>query len=305
MTRAEPDTDELLERSVGGDLSVRGALLERHRARLRRLVTVHLDTRLTARLDPSDVVQDALAEASRRLDDYLRQRPLPFYPWLRQIALDRLSDQHRRHVRAERRSVLREEEVPFRLPDHSALELARLVAGGGSPSSALQQREVRDRVRAALEKLSPAEREVLVLRYLEPLSAAEVAAILRISEDAARKRVLRALQRLRKLLEDLTPEGRHEPDLQTGQLCRTGVFAAGQTGRSVDRATPGRRSDRLGRGGAGSSPPRRRVAPALAGVGGPGRSLALGSLGYWRRRWARLRGRQRDDRRPRRLSHRA
>ncbi len=207
MARTEPDTDELLERSVGGDLSVRGALLERHRGRLRRMVTVHLDTRLTARLDPSDVVQDVLAEAARRLDDYLRERPVPFYPWLRQIALDRLSEQHRRHLRAEQRSVLREEEVPFRLPDHSALELAGLVVGGGSPSSALQREELRDRVRAALEKLSPTDREVLVLRYLEQLSAAEVAAILRISEDAARKRVLRALQRMRKLLKDQTLEG--------------------------------------------------------------------------------------------------
>jgi RNA polymerase sigma-70 factor, ECF subfamily len=202
MARAEPDTDELLALSMGGDLSVRGALLERHRGRLRRLVQVHLDTRLTARLDPSDIVQDALAEASRRLDDYLHKRPIPFYPWLRQIALDRLVEQHRRHLRARQRSVLREEEVPFRLPDHSALELAGLVGRGNSPSSALHRQELRDGVHWALQQLSPADREVLVLRYLEQLSAGDIAVILHIGEDAARKRVLRALQRMRKLLKD-------------------------------------------------------------------------------------------------------
>ncbi len=207
MARVEPDTDDLLDRSMGGDLSVRGALLERHRKRLRRLVTIHLDVRLTARLDPSDVVQDALAEAARRLDDYVRERPLPFYPWLRQIALDRLIEQHRRHLLAERRSVLREEEVPIRIPDHSTVELAHLIADSGSPSSALQHQELRDRIRTVLEALSPADREVLVLRYLEQVSAADVAAILHITEEAARKRVLRALQRTRKLLDDQKPEG--------------------------------------------------------------------------------------------------
>src|SRR5262245_39565819 len=109
MTLTEPDTDELLRRSAAGDRAARGALLQRHRGRLRRMVAVRLDARLGARLDPSDVVQETLAEADRRLDDYLRERSLPFYPWLRRLAGEKLADQHRRHVRAARRSVTREE----------------------------------------------------------------------------------------------------------------------------------------------------------------------------------------------------
>ena len=80
-----PETDQLLARARRGDASDRGRLLERHRQRLRRMVAVHFDRRLAARVDPSDLVQDTLAEADRRLDGYLRGRPLPFYPWLRQL----------------------------------------------------------------------------------------------------------------------------------------------------------------------------------------------------------------------------
>src|SRR4051794_18701104 len=100
MAPASPDTDELLDRTAGGDRQARDALLQRHRGRLRRMVEVRMDPRLAARLDPSDIVQEALAEADRRLDDYARRLPLPFYPWLRQLAADRLVDAHRRHVQA-------------------------------------------------------------------------------------------------------------------------------------------------------------------------------------------------------------
>ncbi len=208
MTEVLPDTEELLRRTGAGDRSARGALLERHRARLIRMVALRLDPRLAARVDPSDVVQDVLAEADRRLDAYTRKRPLPFYPWLRQLAVDRLADQHRRHVQAGRRSVTREEREAWHLPDASAAQLMeQLFAPGDSPSAAVRRDEVRDQVRAALEAMAEQEREVLILRYLEQLSAREVGAVLGIGEAAAKKRALRALRRLRELLKGLTPGG--------------------------------------------------------------------------------------------------
>src|SRR5262245_15592899 len=114
MTMA--DTEHLLERAAAGDGAARAQLLQRHRRRLRRMVAVRFDPRLAARVDPSDVVQEALAEAAATLDGYLRERPLPFYPWLRQLAQRRLLDLHRRHVQARRRSVTREVGLPG-LPD--------------------------------------------------------------------------------------------------------------------------------------------------------------------------------------------
>ena len=206
MTSPEPtDTQELLDRSVRGDVAAWQELLVRHRARLRRMVANRLDRRLGARLDPSDVVQEALANAARHLDEYLRDRPLPFYPWLRQFAWERLCKLHRHHIQAQRRSIDREQpDMP--LPDESVRQLAhRLLASGTSPSRRLIRQEQREQVRAALAELEPRDREILVMRHLEQMETPEIAVSLGISEGAVRNRQYRALMRLRSLLEGEEP----------------------------------------------------------------------------------------------------
>jgi len=200
----EPDTEELLRQAGQGDAAARDRLLDRHRTRLRAAAALRLDRRLAPRVDPSDVVQETLAEAVRRLPDYLHRRPLPFYPWLRQLALQRLIDLHRHHVRAGKRSVQREQGALPPLPDESAAALAqRLFGRGSSPSAHLQRREVAQRVQAALLQLSERDRELLVLRHLEQLPTRDVVLALGLSEGAVKMRLLRALERLRTLLDDL------------------------------------------------------------------------------------------------------
>jgi RNA polymerase sigma-70 factor (ECF subfamily) len=202
MTQPNPDTDVLLAQVGRGDANARSTLLDRHRNRLRQMVIVRLDGRLSARVDPSDVVQDVLMEADQKLDTFVRDRPLPFYPWLRQIAKERLIDLHRRHVRAKRRSVTREQPLALGLSDESVQQLFhRLVASGTSPSGQAIREDARNQVRRALELLSDRDREVLILRHLEKMPTAEIAAVLDISEGAVYTRHLRALQRLGKLLE--------------------------------------------------------------------------------------------------------
>jgi RNA polymerase sigma-70 factor, ECF subfamily len=195
MPHRRSDTDELLTRvAAANEPSARGALLDHHRRRLRRMIALRLDPRIAARVDPSDVVQDVLVEADRRLDAYLKDRPLPFYPWLRQFAADQLADLYRRHFRAARRAVDREE--PGGLPDHSTDLLAeRFLA-----REAARMAEQREQVRTALKRLATPDQEALTLRYLEELSASEVGAVLGVTEAAAKKRVLRALERLRAIL---------------------------------------------------------------------------------------------------------
>src|SRR5262245_18721820 len=169
---ADPlDTEELLDRAGRGDGEARQRLLGRHRHRLRQMITVRLDRSLATRLDPSDIIEEALADAARGLDDYLRDRPVPFYPWLRRFAWERLVEANRRHLQARRRSVGREQRLQEQLPDQSARRLAaQLFAHGTSPSRRLMRQEDRARVQAALDRLEPRDREVLVLRYLEQLS---------------------------------------------------------------------------------------------------------------------------------------
>ncbi len=199
----QPDTEELLEREGSGDRPARQQLLARHRSRLRQMIALGIDRRMAARVDPSDVVQEALADAAQSLSDYLRDRPLPFYPWLRQFAWERLLQLHRHHLRAQRRSVNREQLRIFDVADESEAALAeRLVNSGSSPSARLLAAELRDRVRAALESLEPNDREVLVLRYLEQLTTKEIAAVLGINEAAVKTRHRRALERLRRRLDE-------------------------------------------------------------------------------------------------------
>jgi RNA polymerase sigma-70 factor (ECF subfamily) len=201
MAPTVPDTEQLIEQASQGDSAARQQLLVRHRDRLRRMVRVRMDRRLAARVDPSDVVQEALAAAAAKLSDYLRRRPLPFYPWLRRLAWERLVKLHRRHIRAHIRSVAREDAGLPALPDESALELARrLIDPGTSPSHRLVREELRERVQAAVAKLNAVDREVLVMRYLEQLANAEIGSALGISEGAVKMRHLRALERLRGLL---------------------------------------------------------------------------------------------------------
>jgi RNA polymerase sigma-70 factor (ECF subfamily) len=180
----------------------------RYRQRLQRMVGLHMDRRLVARFDPSDIVQEALADAAQKLSDYLQRRPLPFYPWLRQLAWERLVQLHRRHVQAGKRSVAREEAGVLDLPEDSAVELAaRLVAAEASPSSHLLREELRERVRQGLSRLAPPDRQVLVLRHLEQLSTREVAEVLGVTEAAVKSRHIRALERLHRLLgEDIGEE---------------------------------------------------------------------------------------------------
>jgi RNA polymerase sigma-70 factor (ECF subfamily) len=198
MPARRDDTDELLRGVEAGDAAARQRLLERHRPRLLRMVALRLDDRLAARLDPSDIVQEALAVAAARLDDYARERPVPFYPWLRRLAWEHLVQAGRHHLHAARRSVLREAAGQAGLPGGSARILVdRLVDGGTSPSRRLLRQELRRRVREALDRLDPRDREVLVLRYLEQMSTSEIAATLGVGQGAVKMRHLRALQRIR------------------------------------------------------------------------------------------------------------
>jgi RNA polymerase sigma-70 factor (ECF subfamily) len=202
MTLERSEVDELFRAAERGDTAARQRLLAEHRPRLRRMVAARLDRRLAARVDPSDVVQEALADAAQNMDRYFRDKPLPFYPWLRQFASQRLVRSHRHHVRVRSRSVERETAVRFTLPDESADALANLLlASGTSPSRGVMRDELRVRVRAALDRLPPRDREVLVMRHLEDMSAAEIGAALGVSEGAVWTRHVRALARLRGLLD--------------------------------------------------------------------------------------------------------
>lgn len=199
MQRNSSTTLGLLERFRSGERDSLGALLERHRPYLMRVVSLRVSDKLRTRIDPSDVVQEAQLEACRRADEYLQQPRMSFRAWLRRITYDRLVDAWRRHGGAAKRSI--EQEV--RLPEESSVLLAgHLMSDGQTPLERFNQREVADRVRLAIGKLSERDREIILLQNFEGCTSEQSAEILEIEPAAARQRYGRALMRLRQELID-------------------------------------------------------------------------------------------------------
>ena len=196
---------DLIERARAGDRAALDALLGRHRDRLRRMVAMRLDTRLQARLDASDVVQEAYVEVAQRLDEYLRDPKLPLFLWLRLVVGERLLKLHRHHLGTQMRDAGREVSL-YRgaLPAASSAALAaQLLGRHTSPTQAAVRAERLLRLQEALNSLGPLDREVLSLRHFEELNRAETAQVLGIGESAAAKRYLRALKRLKATLANM------------------------------------------------------------------------------------------------------
>ncbi|MCA9150565.1 MAG: sigma-70 family RNA polymerase sigma factor [Planctomycetales bacterium] len=180
-------------------------LFERYRTRLRRMVDLRLDWGLRGRIDVSDIVQEAFLEAHRRRDDF-DPAQMPSYLWLRMIVGQKLIDLHRYHVRAQKRSVLRESPLGVAEPSVSSVALAHELADGATSVVEAAIRAERARmIETALLTMDDLDREVLALRHFEMLSNADAAHVLGISPNAASNRYVRALKRLRELISPVDP----------------------------------------------------------------------------------------------------
>jgi RNA polymerase sigma-70 factor, ECF subfamily len=202
MQPDSPETLELLNEARRGKAAAVERLLGQHREALRRRISLRLDPALAARLDASDVVQDVLLEASRRLKEYLKNANMPFHLWLQLIADDHVIDAWRRHRQAKRRSLDRER--PLRLTgasDQSSVELAAQLLGHElTPASAAIRQELEHRVEEAIAGLSADDQEIIQMKHYQQFSNQEIARILGLSEAATSMRYLRALRRLKAAL---------------------------------------------------------------------------------------------------------
>src|SRR5829696_8248154 len=98
LTDQSADVSRLLGQARAGDQGALTELFARYRGRLRRMVEVRLDRRLQARLDASDVIQEAYLLISQRLDAYLRDPKLPLFLWLRLVVGEQIINTHRHHL---------------------------------------------------------------------------------------------------------------------------------------------------------------------------------------------------------------
>jgi RNA polymerase sigma-70 factor (ECF subfamily) len=206
MSDQSSEVDQLLQLAAQGDSVSWEALLGQSRQRLHRMVTFRLDQRLQGRVDPSDVLQDAYLEAWQDLGTYIRQPAMPFFLWLRGIAGNKLRELHRHHLGTQMRDPRREVSIYGSALSESttAAIAANLMANLTGASEEAVRAELKLRLQDALNAMEPLDREVLALRHFEQLSPAETAGALGIKEKAAGMRYVRALRRLREILNGLS-----------------------------------------------------------------------------------------------------
>ena len=206
MTEDSNDPDEtlsLVEQAAAGDTNALNLLLQRYRDQLTRMVTLRLDRRLQGRVDASDVVQDAVIEAARRIGEYAARPPMEFYVWLRWLTGEKLVDAHRRHLGAQKRDAAQEVSLyANQLPEADSVSIARQLLGQlTTPTQAVMRAELQLMIQSVLNGMDPVDREVLVLRTFEQLTTNQTAEVLGIKRSTAGKRYIMALKRLKLALE--------------------------------------------------------------------------------------------------------
>jgi RNA polymerase sigma-70 factor, ECF subfamily len=202
MDHTSSDALRQIERLRAGDRRALAELFEQNRVRLRRMVELRMDPHLRARLDASDVLQEAYLELAGDLEAYGRDPKLQPLLWMRLHVGRRLTTLHRQHLGIQMRDAGLEISL-YRdaLPEASSAALASMLLGKyTSPTEAAQRAERLLRVQEALNALDPIDREVLALRHFEQLGRSETAAVLGITQEAGAKRYFRALKRLKQVL---------------------------------------------------------------------------------------------------------
>ena len=194
---------ELVNRIIRGDRDALAELFSLYRPRLWRMVNFRMDPRLHGRIDADDVLQDAWLKAVDRISYFLRDATNSSFIWFRLIVNQTLIELHRRHLGAEKRSAARDFSIHggWRSDSTSSCMAFHLLGQVSSPSSAACRAELTTQIDAALQGMNEIDREVLALRHFEELSNSETARVLNMSEQAASIRYVRALGRLKQVLE--------------------------------------------------------------------------------------------------------
>jgi RNA polymerase sigma-70 factor, ECF subfamily len=211
MDNSEQRVTRLLAAFRLGAEEARNELLEHFQPWLRMLARTQMESRLQAKFDPSDVVQQTLMAAVRDLPQFRGKTEAEFTAWLRQILAHALAHEIRRYRGTQKRNADREVSLEQQLAASSQRFGDLLAASGTSPSQKAVHAEREIRLAQVLERLPDDYREVIVLRHLEGLSHEAVAERMGRNSGAVRMLWVRALARLRAELERLSESGSRSP----------------------------------------------------------------------------------------------
>jgi len=195
-------TNRLLRRARDKDEQALAELFARSRERLRRMIRLRLDRRLRGRFQSSTVLQMVYEDAAQRFAEYLANPTLPFFLWLRLLAGQRIQALHRQHLGSQVWGEGQEISL-YRgaLPQANSVSLAAQLFGHMTAAAqASAKAEMQLQLQDALNGMDPTDREVLALRHFEELSNEETALVLDLDPAAASNHFIRALKRLKEIL---------------------------------------------------------------------------------------------------------
>jgi RNA polymerase sigma-70 factor (ECF subfamily) len=202
MSRPRADPEQLLGLAQAGDREALGQLLELYGNYLTLLARMQIGRRLQGKVDAADLVQESFLAAHRDFAQFRGKTEAEFVSWLRQILAAKVIDLVRRYCGARRRDVRLERQLADELDQSSRAMALVLEAKHSSPSQQAVRREQAVLLADALKSLPADYAEVIILHHLEGRSFPEVARLMSRSLDSVKKLWVRALARMRDLLED-------------------------------------------------------------------------------------------------------
>lgn len=200
-----PDSKQtviLIREACGGDQEAVRRLLILYHPRLRAKLLRQMDPTMRSKLEPEDILQQVYLEAFRAIGHFRYQGKDSFLRWLYAILDRKLIDEHRA-LRAERRDVRREiKALPAHTQQTTYIDLmARIMAGGATPSQDVRKDEALGVLTACLAALPDHYRDVLRMRFIEGRPVADVAQTLGRSIGSVHMICHRALRLLREQAE--------------------------------------------------------------------------------------------------------
>ena len=181
------------------------AAFAENRQRLISLAEKRLNPILLKRLSVEDVLSETYANAAKRLGYFAAHDDVPVYYKLRTILLQTIADIVRRNLQAEARDAYREvESAKCKGESEEASPFDSLAADVTSPVSRVDRSERHALLRGAIAALAENDRAIIELRHFDGMGNSECAAALGLTEKAASIRYVRALERLRQKLVEVS-----------------------------------------------------------------------------------------------------
>lgn len=180
--------------------------LSRYQSRLMSLAEKHLSEVMRSRVSPEDVVQETFAAATQRANFFEKEPEVPEYFKLRKIFFQTLVSLERKHLGAQKRDAYKEigeGELKAEGNDEETISdvgMDRFASTVTGPVTAASRKERNFLLKAAIKRLSEADRQIIEMRHFDDMSNDECAEVLGLSKQAASVRYVRALERLQKEL---------------------------------------------------------------------------------------------------------